>query len=213
MRIGAFLSRIFHRRAAEPAPRETTSPAPTAPPRAPVDTFEPGAPMRVSLGRVTGYAPSERQKLDQATDLLARVLNSREFRDGVLSATFEGRPGFASDTRSPQEVYDVIRQAKESYTDAADGEVDLNLELRSLGWFSRNVVGYGTEGGDTITTNRRFFSSFDAAEMAGHLGHEWLHKVGFGHDFNPTARRPESVPYELGDLIERLAKGPLTPLS
>lgn len=215
MRIGAFFSRIFHRRAVE-----TTTPAPTppaastpSPTRPRVDTFEPGKPMRVSLGTVTGYTTTEKQKLDQATDLLAKVLNSKEFRDGVLGATYGGKPGFASDDRSPKEIYDTIRAAKESYTDAADGEVDLNLDLRNLGWFSRNVVGYGTEGGDTITTNRRFFSSFDAAEVAGHLGHEWLHKVGFEHDFNSTARRPESVPYELGELIEKLAKGPLTPLA
>lgn len=208
MRIGAFFSRIFRRRQVEPAP-----PPPTAPAPRPVDTFEPGQPMRVSLGTVTGYSTTERQKLDQATDLLAKVLNSKEFRDGVLGATYAGKPGFANDERSPREIYDTIRAAKESYAPAADGEVDLNLELRSLSWFSRNVVGYGTEGGDTITTNRRFFSSFDAAEVAGHLGHEWLHKVGFEHDFNPTARRPESVPYELGELIEKLAKGPLTPVS
>ncbi len=210
MRVGAFFSRIFRRRQVEPAPPPPPAPAPAS---RPVDTFEPSRPMRVSLGTVTGYSTTERQKLDRATDLLAKVLNSKEFRDGVLGATYGGKPGFASDDRSPQEIYDTIRAAKESYTDAADGEVDLNLDLRSLGWFSRNVVGYGTEGGDTITTNRRFFSSFDAAEVAGHLGHEWLHKIGFEHDFNSTARRPESVPYELGELIEKLAKGPLTPAS
>jgi hypothetical protein len=169
--------------------------------------------MRVALGEVTGYSAAEKQKLQQATDLLAKVLNSQEFKDGVLSATFEGRPGFASETRSPQEVYEAIRRGQENYDATDDGEVDLNLNLRELGWFKRHVVGYGTEGGDTITTNRRFFSNFTPAEMAGHLAHEWLHKAGFEHDYQPTARRPDSVPYELGELIEKLAKGPLTPLS
>lgn len=213
MRIGNWLSRIFHRRSVEPAPRTPTSPTPTTPPRAPVDTFEPSAPMRVSLGTVTGYSTTERQKLDQGMKLLADVLNSREFRDGVLGATFAGKPGFASDTRSPQEIYRAIREAKESYTDASDGEVDLNLTLQSFSWFQRHTVGYTTPSSDTLTTNRNFFSGFEPAEVAGHIGHEWLHKLGFEHDFKATARRPDSVPYELGELIESLARGPLTPLS
>ncbi len=168
--------------------------------------------MRVSLGKVTGYSTTERQKLDQATKLMADVLNSKEFRDAVLSAEFDGKPGFASDDRSPTEVYATIRAAKENYTDAADGEVDLNLNLENFSWFQRNVVGYTTESSDTLTTNRKFFSGYDATEVAGHLAHEWLHKLGFEHDFKATARRPDSVPYELGELVEKLAKGPLTPL-
>lgn len=218
MRIGHWISSLFHRGTVTtprttPAPSNST-PAPTPTPTTPrpVDTFEPSAPMRVSLGQVTGYSPAERQKLDRATTLMANVLNSREFRDAVLSAEFAGKPGFASDTRSPQEVYATIRAARENYTDAADGEVDLNLKLENFSWFQRHTVGYTTESSDTLTTNRRFYSGFDETEVAGHLAHEWLHKLGFEHDFNATARRPDSVPYELGELVERLAKGSLTPL-
>jgi hypothetical protein len=212
VRIGSWLSRIFHRRSVEPAPRTPVSPPASPAPSSPVDTFEPSAPMRVSLGKVTGYSAAERTKLDGAMKLLGDVLNSREFRDAVLASKFDGKPGFASDTRSPQEVYATIRAAKENYTSQADGEVDLNVNLESFSWFQRKVVGYTTPSSDTITTNRRFFSGFDQSEIAGHLAHEWLHKIGFDHDFNATARRPFSVPYELGELIEKLAQGRLTPL-
>ena len=211
MRIGRWISSLLYRRSVPPAPRTPVTPSPTAPSR-PVDTFEPSAPMKASLGRVTGYATAERQKLDQAMTLMVNVLNSKEFRDGVMSATFNGRPGFASDTRTPAEIYKTIREGQENDTDAADGEVDLNLNLENFSWFQRHTVGYTTASSDTITTNRRFFSGYDAPEVAGHLAHEWLHKLGFEHDFKPTADRPYSVPYKLGDLIERLARGPLTPL-
>lgn len=216
MRIGRWISSLF-RRPVPPAPRTPSTPAPTTPapttPTRPVDVFEPGAPMRVSLGKVTGYSAAERQKLDKATQLMGNVLNSKEFRDAVLSADFAGKPGFASEARSPQEVYATIRAAKENYTAAADGEVDLNVNLENFSWFQRNTVGYTTESSDTLTTNRKFFSGFEPNELAGHLAHEWLHKLGFEHDFKATARRPDSVPYELGDLVERLARGPLTPLA
>ena len=168
--------------------------------------------MRVSLGKVSGHSEVERRKLGEAAALMERVFNSREFRDGVLAATFDGRPGFASDTRTPAEVYATIRQAKERYTDAADGEADLNVRLESFSWFQRHVVGYTTASSDTITSNRRFFSGYEPAEVAGHLAHEWLHTLGFEHDHAATRERPNSVPYALGDLVERLARGPLTPL-
>lgn len=210
MRIGSWLSRLFHpnRASTPPALSKPTPPASTTP----VDTFEPSAPMRVSLGQVSGYSATERAKLDEATGLLAKVLNSREFRDGVLNATFNGRPGFAGDARTPAEIYATIRAGQENYTVAADGEVDLNLELKNFSWFQRNVVGYTTESSDTLTINRSFFSAYTPAEVAGNLAHEWLHKLGFEHDFKATARRPDSVPYELGELVERLAQGSLTPL-
>lgn len=168
--------------------------------------------MRVSLGRVTGYSQAEQRKLHEAAGLMEKVLNSVEFRDAVLGASHRGRPGFADDARSPQEIYAAVRAAHESFEAAPDGEVDLNLHLKNFSVFHRNVVGYTTAGSDTITTNRRFFSGYAPAEVAGHLAHEWLHKLGFEHDHASTADRPHSVPYALGDLVERLAQGPLTPL-
>lgn len=190
MRIGRWISSLFHRSTVQPAPRTPVTPSPTAPSR-PVDTFEPSAPMKASLGRVTGYTPTERQKLDQAMKLMVNVLNSKEFRDGVMGATFNGRPGFASDTRAPAEIYKTIREGKENYTDAADGEVDLNLNLENFSWFQRHTVGYTTPSSDSITTNRRFFSGFDAAEVAGHFAHEWLHESASSTTSKPprSARR------------------------
>lgn len=204
MRIGRWVARLFHRRPVEAPPRTPVTPAPRPPSP---DVFEPTAPMRVSLGKVSGYSELERRKLDEAARVMERVFNSREFRDEVLA-----RPGFADDARTPAEVYQALRAAKEHYTDAADGEVDLNVRLESFSWFQRHVVGYTTASSDTVTTNRRFFSGYEPAEVAGHLAHEWLHTLGFSHDHAATRDRPNSVPYALGDLVERLARGPLTPL-
>lgn len=213
MRIGSWLSRLFGRRPVQqPAPKPTTTTPSTPVPQRPVDVFEPSAPMRVSLGKVSGYTATEQKKLGAATDLMAKVLNSREFRDAILNNTWAGKPGFADESRSPREIYEAIRAAKENFTDAADGEVDLNLKLETFSWFNRKTVGYTTPSSDTITSNRRFFSNYEPAEVAGHLAHEWLHKLGFEHDHAATRDRPYSVPYAVGDLVEKLAQGTLTPL-
>jgi hypothetical protein len=170
-------------------------------------------PIQVRLQKLEGFSTAEQDKLAQAAGVLERVLNSVEFREAVLSHRFQGKEGYADGSgMTNQQIYEAIRSGKESFEQTADGEVDLNLNLRALSWFQRNVVGYTTESSDTVTLNRRFFSSYTPAEVASNLCHEWLHKLGFEHDFRSTARRSHSVPYAIGDLVEKLAGQQVTPL-
>ena len=104
--------------------------------------------MRVSLGKVTGYSTAERQKLDQATQQMANVLNSKEFRDAVLSAEFDGKPGFASDDRSPQEVYAAIRAAKRNQILHSSGR----KEIQNRG--KQNHRRYACANGDGVYCRR-----------------------------------------------------------
>jgi hypothetical protein len=217
MRIGRFFWKLFHPRAsqAQNAPAPTKPPAPT--PQQPSGPWQGGSgfdgPMRLRFQKLDGFSAAEKDKLAQAAGVLERVLNSVEFRDAVLSHRFQGKEGYAdgSGMTNPQ-IYQAIRAGKESFEQTADGEADLNLDLRNFSWFQRNVVGYTTESSDTVTLNRRFFSSYTPAEVASNLCHEWLHKLGFEHDFRSTANRPHSVPYAIGDLVEKLAARQLTPL-
>ena len=73
--------------------------------------------------------------------------------------------------------------------------MDLNLSVRNFSFWQRNVVGYTSQGTPEITMNRSFFDGYTPAEIAGNMAHEWMHKLGFEHDFRATARRPDSVPY------------------
>jgi hypothetical protein len=216
MRIGRFFRRLFHPRAGQ----AQTSPAPAKPPPPtpqPSGPWQGGSgfdgPLKVNFQRLAGFSAAEKNKLAQAAGVLERVLNSVEFRDAVLSHRFQGKEGYAdSGGMTNQQIYQAILSGKESFDQTADGEADFNLDLRNFSWFQRNVVGYTTESSDTVTLNRRFFSSYTPAEVASNLCHEWLHKLGFDHDFRSTANRPHSVPYAIGDLVETLAARQLTPL-
>jgi hypothetical protein len=214
MRIGRFFWKLFHPRAAQQAPAPPAPKPPTPTPSSPwqgSSGFD--GPMKVKFQNLQGFSAAEKNKLAQAAGVLERVLNSVEFRDAVLSHRFQGKEGYADDSgMTNQQIYDAIRAGKESYDQSADGEADFNLDLRTFSWFQRNVVGYTTESSDTITLNRRFFSNYTPAEVASNLCHEWLHKLGFEHDFRSTGRRPHSVPYAIGDLVEKLAAQQLTPL-
>ncbi len=210
---------LSFRRAQPPqsqTPSTTTTPTPTpakptgsgsnSSPSPSRDTFEPGAPVRVNFNRLQGFTPAEREKLQRAAELVERVVNSPEFRQAVLDKTHGGERRFANaGGMSNEEIYAAILAAKENHTSAADGEIDLDLTLRNFSFFQRNVVGYTYESTPEITMNRRFFSQYTPAEIAGNMVHEWLHKLGFDHDFRSTSQRPHSVPYAVGEIVERLA--------
>lgn len=54
--------------------------------------------------------------------------------------------------------------AKERFTAHADGEVDLNVELRTLSPKDSDVVGFTRDGSDRVTTNVRFFDHSEVKE-------------------------------------------------
>ena len=164
-------------------------------------------PIAVNVSGARGYSPAEAEKLRQATELLSKVLGSEAFRQRILEHQYRGGAGFAdSDGLSNAQVYEKLMAARETYTDADDHEVDLDLEIKNLGWRGRNVVGYTYPDVATVTQNRKFFALKSPADIAANLAHEWVHKLGFGHDFRQTAPRPYSVPYAVGDIVGELAK-------
>ena len=82
----------------------------------------------------------------------------------------------------------------------------MDLYLVLLPQVNPNVVGYGNPGNKEIYTYRNWFEQFTVAEYAGHITHEWCHKLGFDHSFQHNRKRKYSVPYAIGDLTEGLVE-------
>jgi hypothetical protein len=157
--------------------------------------------MNVNLHVKENFDPKRLVKLDTATEMLARVLSSAEFAARVLAFNFADDSG-----RTNPEILQCILDGAESLDPDKDGEVDLTLSLYWAPFWKRYaVVGYTNGYTRKIWCNAYWFDRMSPAEIAGNLGHEWTHKLGFEHDFSRTARRPRSVPYMVGDLIAELA--------
>jgi hypothetical protein len=176
----------------------------------PFDTSAQAAgPLRVDLASLTGFSASQKEKVAQAADIMDRVLNSEEFHQAVLNHEFAGKKQFASVPAGTtnEQVYQQIMAGRETYTDIEDSVATLSLVLyKPPFWKKWSVVGYTYPGNYPIHTNKYYFNKFSAAQVAGNLTHEWLHKIGFDHDFSRTAQRPFSVPYALGELVIQLAQ-------
>ena len=157
--------------------------------------------MKVTVHVKENFSPKRLAKLSTAAALLGEVLSSDEFARAVMAMQFADDSG-----KTNEQILTCIRAGAETLDPEADGEVDLYLSLYWAPWWKKySVVGYTYGNVRKIWCNGYWFDRMTPAEIAGNLAHEWTHKLGFEHDFRSTARRPRSVPYAVGELVERLA--------
>lgn len=149
-----------------------------------------------------GFTSAQESKMRNALERLKFVLNSEEFKQEVLNYTYQGRREFVDNRgMTNEEVYEAILRGAETLNNTPNNQVDIDITL----YYSNNsTVGYTYPNVDRIWVNNKFFVNFTLGKVAANVAHEWTHKIGFGHDFNRTARRPYSVPYAVGSIIQRL---------
>ncbi len=164
-------------------------------------------PLKVNLMSLTDFTPAEKDKMYQAAEVLERVMNSDEFRQAVVNFTYEGKKQFVNNKGlTNEQIYETIRRGSEVLIGKDDETMDYDLTLYTPPfWKKRTVVGYTYSNTLRIWVNRYYFTDFTLAEVAANLAHEWCHKIGFEHDFQRTASRPNSVPYAVGRLVGQIA--------
>jgi hypothetical protein len=153
---------------------------------------------------LTNYTlASSRSKVLKAEQLLLKVIRSPEFKKAVLEYTYrlKGKKyaGFSTTSLTRQQVYEKIIAGAESYLKQDNNRMDLTLTLYTDN--DSNTVGYTYPNKKTVYVNTKFFYDNEPVYVAQNMMHEWLHKIGFDHDFEETLRRPYSVPYAVGRLI------------
>lgn len=165
------------------------------------------------------YSSSEQlQKYILAIELAEQVINSDSFRDVVLNGPMEqqfvvieneeetkscgrnARTTYSYNVTNDQcysnyEIYELIRKADWRFN------VKVNTRQWALwcGWPWVNEVGHRES--DTIVTQECWVDKMTSSELAGHLIHEYLHILGFGHPYDKkyAVKRMTTVPYFIGD--------------
>jgi len=172
--------------------------------------------ITVNLVETNGYAEDQMVKIRRAIVLIERVMNSLTFKYAILN--FRRNAGkkrsfsFKKDEQtrfkeySNEKVYSKIMEAKQQVGNVQDGSMDLYLALVPGG--DGITIGYGYPQSKEIYTYSEYFNRATDASLANHLVHEWCHKIGFDHAFYTwqDKNRDFSVPYAVGNLVERLAE-------
>jgi hypothetical protein len=164
--------------------------------------------LHVHIDHLKGFSAQSEKKVAQTTQLMEQILNGEEFRQAVLNFTYQDQKQFANNEGlSNEEIYEKIMAGKETYDSLEDGVANLDLNLYTPPFYKKwSVVGYGYPDQPQIYLNSYYFNSYSLAEVAANLSNEWMHKIGFEHDYINTAQRPYSVPYGIGSLVLKLGK-------
>lgn len=146
------------------------------------------------------------EKIYESVDLLRRVFASPEFRERILNHKYKGRKAFAwNKGLSNQKIYEKILAGVEKLepeeNNAMDVEILLFTDLKS------NVLGYTKTQTKKIWMNTKYFNEdTTTVELGSHLMHEWLHKLGFGHEKKRCENRKYTVPYAIGYIVRDIAE-------
>jgi hypothetical protein len=163
----------------------------------PVDRAET---LKMNVLIATTFA-TRRAKYEKAVALAKKVIASKLFKDMVLAHKYNGISGFANSVESPSAVYESLLDGAERLSPAIDNEIDLEVRFYTA---ANSVIGYTNPSIKYINVNTKFFDRFAIPSVAANLVHEYMHKLGYGHDSSATARRPYSVPYAIGNIVRSI---------
>jgi hypothetical protein len=145
-----------------------------------------------------GFSQDELIKVSQGFDMANRVLPSKDFHQRILAHhKLDGTPGFENTDDTPEQVY----------TRLTTGDAAIRISIQSYPWYDfpkRNEVAHENPDGGVVL-NRKFFANEDVPSLVNTIIHEYCHTRGYVHDHEPTARRPYSVPYGVGDIAHTVA--------
>lgn len=160
--------------------------------------------FKVNVSYLSGFETSDETKYNKAVALVKKVVATEAFRKAVLNHTYGGVKQFVQNNgQTNEQIYQNILDAAEKLTPAKNNTLDVGVKLY---YENNSVVGYTSSGITYINVNTKYFDTYAVNSVASNLFHEWLHKVGYGHDSTATARRPYSVPYAVGYIIRDIGK-------
>lgn len=134
--------------------------------------------------------PSQIDALKIYLPAMNTTLSSQCFGDFILS-----RDLIQTNGKSNKEVLEHIRSSR------------VGIELVSY-WSFKSTVGYTYPNVDKVWMNKRLHDNFTPCRSASNLAHEASHKIGYGHDYRRTQRRPYSVPYSINAGFTKCCKDP-----
>ncbi|MDH3530444.1 MAG: hypothetical protein OEQ28_12845 [Acidobacteriota bacterium] len=164
--------------------------------------------FRVNVIEIKGRSYSQTEKMKRAVTIFENVLNDAAFQKELTTKTFKSdRDDDLVPDPTASRVIEKIYAGRELYNPEPNNAADIYWYAEKTGLWKRmtdrcNTIGYGYPGEKEIYTYTCLLKEKDSlAKLAGHIAHEWSHKLGFVHRAEDHAERHLTVPYVFGDLV------------
>lgn len=165
--------------------------------------------FKVSGDSINGLTAAREVKMRETLLLFAKAMNDTSLQNqiGMFPYSYDV-PDDPMRKLSPKQVEEKLFQAEENYHPGKDNVANIFwvIVMKKKPLKPHAAVGYGKPGDKIIYTYSWFFDNASESEIAGHIAHEWSHKVGFDHRYKPHPGRENTVPYAFGTLIQRYIK-------
>lgn len=165
-------------------------------------------PLKVAV-KTRNFNTRNMIKMNKAIEILEVVMNSKELKKLILNYSYEGKAGFYQNGgMDNDQIYQHIMSGAENLAPEIDYTMNFDLTLyRSLNPWS-TVKGYTKPDTMRIWLHSKFYKkeSWTPVDVASNMAHEWIHKMGFGHDYYFSELRQFSVPYAIGGILTKVAK-------
>lgn len=163
--------------------------------------------FHVQAAKIDGLKPAQEEKMKLALLVFEKVMNDKDFQKELADLKFySDTDDDPNKTLNASQMVEKIYAAKEFYNSQADYKADVYwlIKKKRKPLFSKYpAIGYGNETEKEIYTYSWYLEKAVLAEIVGHIAHEWTHKLGFVHQFEPHKRRDETLPYAFGYLVEK----------
>jgi len=161
--------------------------------------------FKVEADSLYGIRTERETKMRRALSVFEEVMNDSCF--WVSMDSMEYVFDLANDTNrhmSTKQINQKLYMGNEWYKKENDSTANVYWVLKERTWHSL-AVGYGYPSQKVIHTYSWFLDKSDLASLVGHIAHEWSHKLGFDHQFNPHPGREQTVPYAFGNKVKEFA--------
>ena len=144
------------------------------------------------------------KKAKKIVKLMNEVINSNSFEKELLAFKFSDtrfrHDNEFQEIKSNKEIHQILKKGfEQNSADGNDYIWKLNIKL------GRRLPQVGRRVGNLIITQNWFFKrDKNHSKVASHWFHEYSHVLGFHHDYEETERRPNSVPYGLNQIVEKV---------
>jgi hypothetical protein len=184
-----------------PAPEPAPGPAPT--PTPPGDVPNEALIFDAQVNMIN-FERLDEDKLMKAIEIIKKVIATSEFKKKVIDFEYGGKKAFIDNRGlSNAQIYQTLLDGQEKLLPEKDHEMDLELELY---YENSSTVGFTRPSIMKISMNTKYFDVYSPSQVAGHVFHEWTHKLGFEHSKYRSSSRDASVPYAIGYMIRDLGK-------